>query len=84
MKLRINMLSSAETVKGQGVASAFREQVTLIQEMDDDFEVEINSRSSKFDIYHIHTVDPKYRIRMNKKHLMKFFITTPHSKLSIP
>ena len=66
MKLRINMLSSAETVKGQGVASAFREQVTLIEEMKDDFHVEINSKSSDFDIYHIHTVDPKYKMRMNK------------------
>ena len=74
MKIRINMLSSAESVKGQGVASAFREQVTLIEEMKDDFSVEINSKSSKFDIYHIHTVDPKYRIRMNKKHLNIMYV----------
>lgn len=74
MKLRINMLSSAETVKGQGVASAFREQVTLIEEMKDDFEVAINSRSSKFDIYHIHTVDPKFTIRMTKKHLNIIYV----------
>ena len=74
MKLRINMLSSAETVKGQGVASAFREQVTLIQEMNEDFSVDINSRSGKFDIYHIHTVDPKYRLRMNKKHLNIMYV----------
>lgn len=80
MKLRINMLSSADTVKGQGVASAFREQVTLIQEMKDDFEVEINSKSSKFDIYHIHTVDPKYRIRINKKHLNIMYVHFVPSK----
>ena len=80
MKLRINMLSSAETVKGQGVASAFREQVTLIQEMKEDFEVEINSKSSKFNIYHIHTVDPKYRIRMNKKHLNIMYVHFVPSK----
>jgi len=80
MKLRINMLSSAESVKGQGVASAFREQVTLIEEMKDDFEVEINSKSSKFDIYHIHTVDPKYRFRMNKKHLNIMYVHFVPSK----
>lgn len=74
------MLSSAESVKGQGVASAFREQVTLIEEMKDDFEVEINSKSSKFDIFHIHTVDPKYRFRMNKKHLNIMYVHFVPSK----
>ena len=74
------MLSSAETVKGQGVASAFREQVTLIQEMKEDFSVEINSKSKKFDIYHIHTVDPKYRLRMNKKHLNIMYVHFVPSK----
>ena len=74
------MLSSAEKVKGQGVASAFREQVTLIQEMKDDFEVQINSKSAKFDIYHIHTVDPKYRIRMNKRHLNIMYVHFVPSK----
>lgn len=74
------MLSSAETVKGQGVASAFREQVTLIEEMKDDFHVEINSKSSDFDIYHIHTVDPKYKMRMNKKHLNIMYVHFVPSK----
>lgn len=88
MKLRINMLSSAENVKGQGVGSAFREQVNLIQDMKDDFEVAINSKSSNFDIYHIHTVDPKYRIRMNKKHLnimyVHFVPTKNEGSLKLP
>ena len=69
MKIRINMLSQAESVKGQGVGSAFREQVNLIKEMDEFFDMEINSRSSKFDIYHIHSPNLRYRNRMNKKHL---------------
>ena len=80
MKLRINMLSSAEKVKGQGVASAFREQVSLIQEMEDDFSVAINSKSSKFDIYHLHTVDPKFRFRMNKHHLNVMYVHFVPSK----
>ena len=74
MKIRINMLSNAEAAKGQGVASAYREQVALVSELKDDFDVEINSKSSKFDIYHIHTVDLWYRLRMNKKHLNIMYV----------
>lgn len=74
MKLRINMLSNAEVAKGQGVASAYREQVDLIKDLKDDFDVQVNSKSSKFDIYHIHTVDLFYKIRMNKKHLNIMYV----------
>ena len=87
MKLRINMLSDAESVKGQGVGSAYREQVTLIQEMKDDFEVELNSKSSKFDIYHLHTVNIPYRLRMTKKHLnimYVHFIPEDNGSLKLP
>ena len=80
MKLRINMLSTAESVKGQGVGSAFREQVNLVSSLNDDFSVEINSKSSNFDIYHIHTVNFRYRIRMNKKHLNIVYVHFVPSK----
>ena len=69
MKIRINRLSQAESVKGQGVASAYREQISLIQELSDYFEMEINSKSKDFDIYHIHSPNYRYKVRMNKKHL---------------
>lgn len=69
MKIRINMLSNAESVKGQGVASAYREQINLMKELDDLFEISINSKSSNFDIYHVHSPDLPYRLRLNKKHL---------------
>lgn len=69
MKLRINMLSKAESVKGQGVASAYREQINLMKELDEFFDMEINSHSSKFDIYHIHSPNLRFKNRMNKKHL---------------
>ena len=49
------MLSQATSVDGQGVGSAYIEQVALVKECDDLFETEINSKSSKFDIYHINT-----------------------------
>ena len=74
------MLSNAEAAKGQGVASAFREQVALVSILKDDFDVKINSKSSEFDIYHIHTVDPKYKIRMNKKHLNIMYVHFVPSK----
>ena len=63
------MLSNAEAAKGQGVASAYSEQVKLIQQLNSDFAVEINSKSSNFDIYHMHSVDLPYKWRMNKHHI---------------
>lgn len=69
MKIRINMLSQAESVKGQGVGSAYQEQISLIRELDECFEMEINSKSKDFDIYHIHSPNLRYKLRMNKKHL---------------
>lgn len=68
-KIRINMLSQATSVDGQGVGSAFLEQVALVKECEDLFEVAINSKCSKFDIYHMHTVNPSYRMRFNKHHV---------------
>lgn len=67
-KITINMLSSADKVEGQGVGSAYKEQVQLIQTgASDIFDVSIN-QSGDFDIQHIHTVDPKnyIRIKANK------------------
>ena len=69
MKIRINMLSQAESVKGQGVGSAYQEQISLIRELDEYFEMEINSKSKDFDIYHIHSPNLRYKLKMNKKHL---------------
>ena len=68
-KIRINMLSQATSVDGQGVGSAFLEQVALVKECDDIFEVEINSKKGNFEIYHMHTVNPSYRMRFNKHHV---------------
>ena len=44
-KIVVNMLSKADSVDGQGVGSAYIEQVNLIKELlSDTFEVRINSR----------------------------------------
>ncbi len=68
-KLRINMLSKADSVDGQGVGSAYLEQVALVRECDDIFDVTVNKGGSKFDIVHVHTINPQYLIKMNKKHV---------------
>nr|WP_036096955.1 hypothetical protein [Listeria floridensis] len=55
--IKLTMLSSAEKVKGQGVASAYRELVNLVEEhLSDQFDLAINS-FRKSDITHYHTVD---------------------------
>lgn len=66
----INMLSSAEKVKGQGVASAYLEQVNLVKSgLSDKYKVEVN-KFKLSDITHYHTVD------------LKHFLSLPFTKIS--
>lgn len=63
-RIVINMLSSADKVEGQGVGSAYLEQVSLVKEGASDlFDVQINS-SKKADIIHSHTIDPQNYLKM--------------------
>lgn len=63
-KIRINMLSNADSVDGQGVGSAYLEQVSLIRdELSDYFDVVIND-SQQADIIHCHTILPEYLLKM--------------------
>lgn len=66
----VNMLSSANKVKGQGVSSAYIEQVDLVKNgLKNNYEININK--FKFcDIMHYHTID------------FKFFLTIKFSKFS--
>jgi len=59
----INMLSSAEKVKGQGVASAYLEQVRLVKEGLSDYRIHVN-KIGFCDINHYHTVDLKYYLTL--------------------
>lgn len=60
----INMLSSADKIKGQGVSSAYIEQVNLVKEgLRGKYEVKIN-RLDRCDIMHYHTIDFKYYLSM--------------------
>lgn len=65
----INMLSSADKVKGQGVLSAYIEQVNLVKNgLKDNYTVKVNS-TNLHGIVHYHTID------------FKFFLSIPFSKL---
>ena len=67
MKLTINMLSKADSVEGQGVGSAYIEQVNLIkEELGEFFDVRINSKK-KADIVHVHSVNPSFYFRFKRK-----------------
>lgn len=66
-KLRINMYSSADKVDGQGVGSAYKEQVALVSQARDLFDVEVNKPDREADIQHFHTIDPLFFLRMKNK-----------------
>ena len=56
--ISINMMSSADKVKGQGVLSAHDEQVGLMKQIDE-FNIEEN-KLDICDITHFHTVNLEY------------------------
>lgn len=59
-KKTINMMSQATSVKGQGVGSAYIEQVRLVKEgLSDKFEIFENAHMAA-DITHYHTFNPTY------------------------
>lgn len=67
-KYTIAMFSSAGAVAGQGVGSAYEEQVNLIKTGASDlFEVSVNKWASDPDIQHFHTVDPGFMLLMKRK-----------------
>ena len=73
-KIRINMLSQATSVSGQGVGSAYMEQVSLVKQNKDIFEVTENKGGNKYEIVHVHTVNPQYFFKMNKKHVNVMYV----------
>lgn len=67
-KISINMISLANSVKGQGVGSAYIEQVDLVKNNASDiFEVSINDYFRKHDINHFHTMNPDIFFRTLSK-----------------
>ncbi len=68
-KIKINMYSKAESVKGQGVGSAYKEQVALVKEIPE-FEISINGKhKNSYDIRHFHTVNPRFFPKIKKNRI---------------
>ncbi|BBF44283.1 glycosyltransferase LafB, responsible for the formation of Gal-Glc-DAG [Lachnospiraceae bacterium KM106-2] len=66
---KITMLSRADSVEGQGVGSAYLEQLALVrEELSSHFSVRVNSLHLG-DITHYHTINPE------------FFLTIPFAKM---
>lgn len=64
MKIRVNMLSNAEAVEGQGVGSAYAEMLQLLKETTQDtLEITVNE-AGDYDINHFHTVEPIHFLKM--------------------
>ncbi|MBU3803684.1 MAG: glycosyltransferase family 4 protein [Candidatus Cellulosilyticum pullistercoris] len=60
----INMLSSADKVKGQGVGSAYLEQLDLVKNgLDKRYSIEVNKKSCA-DIMHYHTIDLQHYVTL--------------------
>lgn len=58
--LKINLFSSADKVKGQGVGSAYAELLNMLDKyFSDEFIININ-RYTPSDVSHYHTVDPQF------------------------
>lgn len=87
-KIAIRELSTATSVSGQGVGSAYLEMVALCKEQDDLLKILEKGDKGKAQIYHIHTVNPTFRMRMNKKHVnvvyVHFLPTTLDGSLKMP
>ena len=88
-KITINMLSSADKVDGQGVGSAYLEQVSLVKEgASDIFDVMINS-NKKADIIHHHTIDLDHFFKMQMSDAINvayvhFLPTTLDGSIKLP
>ncbi len=90
-KIVIRMKSSADKVKGQGVLSAYLEQVELIRSMSDHFTV-LTHEPGRADITHYHTVDlnhyletPFVRLRGGKRvGYVHFLPETVDNSLNMP
>ncbi len=66
-KIRINMLSMADSVDGQGVGSAYLELMKLLKEEGkNDFEIQLNENIKNCDIIHAHTFEPRNYLKLKR------------------
>ena len=88
--LTINMLTRADSVKGQGVMSATEEQINLVTEGLNGYNVVVNQLKIA-DINHIHTINPDFLFKSflnNKKQptiaSVHFLPETLEKSISLP
>ncbi len=83
-KLKIRVYSKATSVKGQGVGSAYLEQLALVKE-DEDLEICFKGKAP---IHHIHTVNPSFLFAMNRRSVsivpVHFLPTTFDGSIRLP
>lgn len=74
-KIVIDVLSHATSAPAQGVGSAFLEQTRLMEELGkEDFTLLYNKSPRKADIVHVHSVNPDFYFKMNKKTLSVCYV----------
>lgn len=65
-KIKINMLSMADSIDGQGVGSAYLELMNLLKEDGkNDFEIYLN-KGTNYDIIHSHTIEPRNYFKLKR------------------
>ena len=68
--IKVNMLSSATSVSGQGVGSAYLELINLLEKKKDVLDISINKKGKGFDIFHHHTVNYYFSFKKNGVHVV--------------
>lgn len=67
-KIRLDILSHADMAEAQGVLSVYREQTRILEKYGkDDFELSYNKLFGKYDLYHVHSVNPSFYLFTLKK-----------------
>lgn len=81
-KIRLDILSHADQVQAQGVLSVYLEQTSLLKRYGgEDFELSFNKLHGKFDLIHIHSVNPSFYLfgMGRKKHTVCFVHFLPQT-----
>lgn len=67
-KIVLDVLSHATSAPAQGVGSAFLEQTRLLSDLGkDDFTLLFNKSPRKADLVHVHSVNPDFYFKMNRR-----------------
>jgi len=76
-KITLDILSHADSAEAQGVLSVYREQTAILEKYGKgDFDLSYNKLHGRFDLYHIHSVNPSFYFRgiRSKKKISIVFV----------